>query len=293
MTLLNNLNDQLADYGRLMRLDRPIGTYLLLWPTYWALWIAAKGFPKPEVLIIFTLGVFLMRAAGCIVNDLTDKDIDPHVSRTANRPMAQGRVSTMEAISLALLLLFLCLILVLQTNTLTIILAICALAIAIIYPFMKRYTYMPQIILGAAFSMGIPMAFAAQTNDVPAIAWLVFSANLVWTVAYDTFYAMVDREHDLQIGVKSSAILFGRYDVLAIALLQLITLIALMILGFKLELGNWYGGSLVVATLLFGYQQWLARNREPDACFVAFLNNHWVGLAIFLGIMLDYAYQAV
>ena len=291
MSLLDNITEQLADYARLMRIDRPIGSYLLLWPTLWALWIAAEGFPQPKLLIIFTLCVFLMRAAGCIVNDLVDRNIDPHVVRTAERPLAQGRVSILEAVSLALGLFLISLILVLQTNMLTVLLAVVALILAVIYPLMKRYTYLPQVILGAAFSMSIPMAFAAQTGSVPSIAWLVFSANLIWTVAYDTFYAMVDREHDLKIEVKSSAILFGNYDILAIGLLQALTLIALILVGLNQHLGNWYGGSLLVATGLFGYQLWIARNKETGPCFAAFLNNQWVGLAIFLGIMLDYAYH--
>ncbi len=291
MSIISTLNSQLADYGRLLRIDKPIGTYLLLWPTMWALWIAAEGFPDQHLLLVFVLGTFLMRSAGCVINDLTDKRFDAHVARTRDRPLATGRVSKLEAIALFLVLVAMAFYLVLLTNALTVAFAVLALLVAALYPFMKRLTYMPQAVLGVAFSMGIPMAFAAQTSTVPSIAWLLFSANVLWTVMYDTFYAMVDRDDDLRLGIKSSAILFGEMDRLITGMLQVLVLLSLAAVGLRLQLGHWYFAALGAAALFFGYQQYLVRDRLRDLCFNAFLNNHWVGLVVFIGILLSYGYR--
>ncbi|MCB1661988.1 MAG: 4-hydroxybenzoate octaprenyltransferase [Pseudomonadales bacterium] len=291
MTLSSSLKNQLGDYARLMRLDKPIGTYLLLWPTLWALWIAADGFPSERVLIIFVLGVICMRAAGCIINDFADRKIDHQVERTRERPLTTGKVSVAEASILFAVLVATSLYLVLLTNTLTIGLSFIAILLTATYPFMKRYTYLPQVVLGAAFSMSIPMAFAAETNAVPLIAWLVYTANVLWTVVYDTIYAMVDRDDDLRIGVKSTAILFGEADKLIIGILQLLTLTALAATGYQLNMGHWFYASLVLVSLIFLYHQYLMKDRERSLCFRAFLHNHWVGMIIFIGILLNYGYQ--
>ncbi|KUJ84060.1 4-hydroxybenzoate octaprenyltransferase [Microbulbifer sp. ZGT114] len=275
-------------YWQLARLDRPIGSLLLLWPTWWALWLAAGGWPGLHLFAVFTLGVLLMRAAGCAINDYADRHIDGHVKRTAARPLATGRATPRGALLLFTGLCLLAFLLVLTTNRLTVLLSLPAVALAFCYPFAKRYTHLPQVVLGAAFSMGIPMAFAAATGEVPAVAWLLYTANLLWTVAYDTFYAMVDRDDDLKIGVKSTAVLFGEMDRTMTAALQLMVLFALMLAGQRFELGTIYYLGLAVAACLFGYQQWLIRNRERDACFRAFLNNNWVGAAVFAGIALHY-----
>ncbi len=275
-------------YIRLMRADRPIGTLLLLWPTLWALWLAAEGFPRWDVLLIFCLGVFLMRSAGCVINDVADRRIDGHVARTRERPLATGTVSTREALLLFAGLCLLAFILVLFTNRLMLLLSLGGVVLAVCYPFMKRHTHLPQVVLGAAFAWGIPMAFAAQLNALPQEAWLVYLAALVWTVVYDTFYAMVDRDDDLRIGVKSTAILFGDQDRLITAGLQMLTLYALVLVGERFELGTSYYLSLVTTGGLFAYQQYLIRYRERDACFKAFLNNNWVGLVIFVGIVASY-----
>lgn len=272
---------------RLMRLDRPIGTWLLMWPTLWALWLAAQGMPQISVLIIFTLGVILMRAAGCVINDYADRHFDGHVKRTAQRPLAQGEVSEPQALGLFAFLCVSAFGLVLFTNSLTIELSVGGVALAAIYPFMKRYTHWPQMVLGAAFSWAIPMAFAAQSEQVPLLAWCLFLANLLWTVAYDTAYAMVDRDDDLKIGIKSTAVLFGRYDVGIIVGLQISTLIILYLIGQMAALGWAYYLGLVGAAGLFIYQFGLIRTRERDACFRAFLNNHYVGMLIFIGLLLD------
>lgn len=291
MTLLLSIKNQLQDYGRLMRLDKPIGTYLLLWPTLWALWIAAKGFPQQSVLIIFVLGVYFMRAAGCIINDYADRNIDHQVLRTRERPLTTGRVSTAEAFTLVFLLVTASFYLVLLTNKLTIGLSVVALLLAATYPFMKRYTYLPQVVLGAAFSMSIPMAFAAETGQVPFIAWLIYTANVLWAVVYDTIYAIVDRDDDLRIGVKSTAILFGDADKLIIGILQLLTFGALLIVGYRAEMGHWYYVSLSLVAVLFLYHQYLMKDHDRDRCFRAFLHNHWVGMIVFIGILLNYAYS--
>jgi 4-hydroxybenzoate polyprenyltransferase len=283
-----NLAQRLPLYLQLMRIDRPIGSLLLLWPTWWALWLAAGGMPPLHLLLIFTAGVFLMRSAGCVINDYADRHVDGHVRRTAQRPLARGAVSSGEALRLFVLLCAVSFVLVLFTNRLTILLAFAALALAALYPFAKRYTHLPQVVLGAAFGWSVPMAFAAVTGAVPAGAWLLFIANLLWTVAYDTFYAMVDREDDLRIGVRSTAILFGDDDRTITALLQASALAALVLVGNRFELGYWYFVGLLAAAALCVWQQYLIRHRDRDACFQAFLNNNWVGAAVFAGIAVHY-----
>ncbi len=275
-------------YWQLARLDRPIGSLLLLWPTWWALWLAAGGWPGLHLFAVFTLGVLLMRAAGCAVNDYADRHIDGHVKRTAARPLATGSVTPRGALALFAGLSLVAFALVLTTNRPTILLSLGALALAFCYPFAKRYTHLPQLVLGAAFSMGIPMAFAATTGEVPPLAWLLYTANLLWTVAYDTFYAMVDRDDDLKIGVKSTAILFGELDRAMTGTLQLLVLFALLLVGQRFELAAAFHTGLVGAAALFAYQQWLVRDRERNACFRAFLNNNWVGASIFAGIFFHY-----
>ncbi len=275
---------------KLIRFDKPIGTLLLLWPTLWALWLAASGLPDPRLLAIFVAGTFLMRSAGCIVNDLADRHLDGGVSRTRDRPLVVGTVSPAEARALFAALMLLAFILVLFTNALTVGLSVIALLLASAYPFMKRYTHLPQIVLGAAFSWGIPMAFAAQQNALPLSLWLIYGANLLWTVGYDTAYAMVDRDDDLTIGIKSTAILFGRFDRFAIGVSQFSCLILLALAGKAFGLGSFYFVSLGGAAAFFVYQQVLIRKREPQACFIAFKNNHWVGLVIFAGVALNYAF---
>ena len=275
-------------YIQLMRLDRPIGTLLLLWPTLWAVWIAGDGSPSLKTVVIFTLGVIVMRAAGCVINDFADRDLDGHVQRTRARPLATGALKSRDALLLFAGLAAVAFVLVLFLNTFTLYLSIGGLFLAVLYPFTKRFTFLPQLFLGAAFSWAVPMAFAAETGEVPPIAWLIYLANLVWTVAYDTEYAMVDRDDDLKIGIKSTAILFGEADKLIIGLLQGMTLLALYLLGDQLEFGwPWLLG-LALAGALFVWQQWLIRERERDACFQAFLNNQWVGLAVFAGLVLHY-----
>ncbi|MEH6589388.1 MAG: 4-hydroxybenzoate octaprenyltransferase [Halioglobus sp.] len=273
---------------QLIRFDKPIGTLLLLWPTLWALWIAAGGVPDIDLLLIFVAGTFLMRSAGCIVNDLADRHIDGSVARTRTRPLVTGAVTVNEAIVLCTLLCLAAFVLVLFTSTLTILLSLVAVVLAAIYPFMKRYTNLPQIFLGAAFSWGIPMAFAAQTNELPMPLWLIFTANLLWTVVFDTQYAMADRADDLKAGIKSTAIMFGEADKLIIGILQGLCLLALYLAGERFGLGLPYQLSLLVVLLLFIYHQYLIRGRQHDACFQAFKHNNWVGLAIFIGIAADF-----
>lgn len=274
---------------QLIRFDKPIGTLLLLWPTLWALWIAAEGVPDYKLLFIFVLGTFLTRSAGCIINDLADRHVDGAVARTSERPLVTGVVSVNDARILFIVLMLLAFVLVLFTNRLTIALSLVAVALASSYPFMKRYTHLPQLVLGAAFSWGIPMAFTAQRGELPAALWLIFLGNLLWTVAYDTKYAMVDRDDDIDAGIKSTAILFGRHDRLLIAILQLLCLLSLYAAGEAFSLGVYYQASLLISAALFGYHQFLIRHRDRDACFKAFLHNNWVGLVIFLGIALDYS----
>jgi 4-hydroxybenzoate polyprenyltransferase len=282
-SLINN-------YLQLIRFDRPIGTLLLLWPTLWALWLAAEGLPPWDTLLIFVLGTFLMRSAGCVVNDLADRNFDGAVDRTSERPLVTGAVAPNQALALAAGLGLLAFVLVLFTNPLTIMLSFGGVALAACYPFMKRHTHLPQLVLGAAFSWGVPMAFAAIGESLPPILWLVYTANLLWTVAYDTEYAMVDRKDDLKVGLKSTAILFGAMDRSMIAALQGLTLLALVLVGQRFELGLFYYLSLLVAAGLFGYQQKLIRERKPSACFKAFLNNNYVGMVVFAGIALHYGF---
>jgi len=283
------LQQKAAVYWRLTRMDRPIGTLLLLWPTLWSLWIAAKGVPSLKNLVIFVLGVIVMRAAGCVINDFADRKIDGKVERTKNRPLATGAVSSREALGLFVALCVVAFTLVLFTDPLTIKLSVGGLILAFCYPFMKRHTHLPQVVLGAAFAWGIPMAYAAEAGELHQGMWLIYLAVVLWTVAYDTFYAMVDRDDDLKIGVKSTAILFGEQDRLMTGVLQIMTLYSLMLVGNRFELGTFYYLGLVAAAGLFAYQQWLIRFRARAACFKAFLNNNWVGVVIFAGIVADYA----
>lgn len=283
--------EKLTAYGHLIRIDKPIGTYLVLWPTYWALWIASAGIPDLKLLIIFTLGVFLTRSAGCAINDFADRKIDGHVKRTSQRPIPSGRVSAKEALILFCGLMCAAFMLVLFTNIQTIMLSFSALLLAAAYPFMKRYTHLPQVVLGAAFAWSVPMAFSATQNNVPAYAWLIYTATLLWTVAYDTMYAMVDRDDDLRIGVKSTAVLFGKADKLIVSLLKISTLALMVWLGVHLQLSMWYYDGLVAAAALFIHQQFQIRHREREPCFHAFLNNHYVGMVIFAGIFVHYLLQ--
>lgn len=285
------LRDKARIYWQLTRMDRPIGTLLLLWPTLWSLWLAAKGMPSLKNLVIFILGVIVMRAAGCVINDLADRKVDGKVQRTKERPLATGALSIKEAIGVFIALCAIALLLVLQTNLLTIELSVGALLLACSYPFMKRYTHLPQVVLGAAFAWGIPMAYAAEAGSLHENIWLIYLAVVLWTVAYDTFYAMVDRDDDIKIGVKSTAILFGEQDRLMTAILQVLALYALFLVGNRFELGLYYYLGLIVAALLFIYQQWLIRFRTREACFKAFLNNQWVGAAIFVGLVAEYQFR--
>jgi len=284
----DHIQARLADYARLLRVDRPIGSLLLLWPTYWALWLAADGFPSAGNFIVFTLGVFMMRAAGCAINDFADRKVDRHVKRTKNRPLTSGRIEAWEAVALfAGLCVTAFLMVVLFTNTLTLYLSFGGAVLAFIYPFMKRYTHLPQLFLGAAFSWAIPMAWAAEAGEVTKLAWLLFTANVLWTVAYDTLYAMVDRDDDIRIGIKSTAILFGDADRAVIAILQALVVLILILVGQQAELGVFYYLGLVAMASLFVFQQHLARFRERDGCFKAFLNNNWAGFAVFTGLLID------
>ena len=284
----SSLYQRLDAWWRLMRFDKPIGILLLLWPTFWALWIAGAGSPSWKNVVIFFFGVVLMRAAGCVANDLADRDFDPHVERTRTRPLAAGEVRVMEALGVFIALLLLALLLVLQTNSLTVYLSFAGAALAASYPLFKRITYWPQIVLGVAFGWGMPMAFSAETGVVPAIAWWLLAANVVWSVIYDTLYAMVDREDDLLIGVKSTAIRFGRHDLLILRLLKILFIALLVWIGWRLEFGWPYALGLVLASILLIRQQLWVRQREPAACFRAFLDNNWVGAVIFAGIVGDY-----
>ena len=283
-----SLKEKLAAYVQLMRIDKPIGSYLVLWPALWALWIAAEGIPDLKLLFIFTLGAFLTRSAGCAINDFADRKVDGHVKRTAQRPIPSGRVTPKEAVVLFSGMMLLAFVLVLFTNWQTVLLSFGAVALTAVYPFMKRYTHLPQVVLGAAFAWAVPMAFSAVTGSVPWYAWLIYTATLLWTVAYDTLYAMVDRDDDLKIGVKSTAILFGNADKLIVAILQMITLALLIGLGLHLQLSAWFFAGLTGAAALFIRQQYQVRHRERDPCFRAFLNNHYVGLIIFAGIFAHY-----
>jgi len=276
---------QLKQYIYLMRLHKPIGIFLLLWPTLWAVWLAAHGHPSMRVVIIFVLGVIIMRSAGCVVNDLADRHIDKHVARTRERPLTAGKIAVREAILLFFILMLMALGLVLFLNPLSIFLALVGAIFASIYPFLKRLTHLPQVGLGIAFAWGVPMAFAAQNNVVTSADWQVFLAAAVWPIMYDTLYAMVDREDDIKIGVKSTAILFEKFDRVVVGLLQIFLIFLWWNIGALFHLSWHYFIALLGAALLFVYQQWLIRERDPAKCFQAFLNNHWVGMIIFIGIL--------
>ncbi|MCK5360429.1 MAG: 4-hydroxybenzoate octaprenyltransferase [Gammaproteobacteria bacterium] len=279
---------KLYQYLLLMRADRPIGSFLLLWPTLWALWFAGDGQPAAMIVLIFIIGVFVMRSAGCVINDYADRHIDPDVARTCNRPIAAGRVKPREALILFAALCLIALLLALQLNSLTIKLSLVAVLLAASYPFLKRFTHLPQVYLGIAFGWSIPMAFAAQSGHLPATIWLLFLANICWTVAYDTMYAMVDREDDLKIGVMSTAILFGKNDRLIIGILQLSSLALLLWAGLVFERGSYYFIGLLLASFFFIYQQCLIAERDTTRCLQAFLNNNWFGAVVFIGLALDY-----
>ena len=282
------LMNRLEQYAYLIRLDRPIGIYLLLWPTLWSLWIAAKGWPDGLVLFVFVVGVFLMRSAGCAINDFADRDIDPHVERTKNRPLAAGHISSKEALAVFAGLSISAFLLVLLMNKLTIYMSLVGVALAASYPFAKRFHYMPQVHLGAAFGWAAPMAFTAQANEITPVTWLLFMATILWATAYDTMYAMADREDDLKIGVKSTAILFGEADRLIIGILQLLLILDLVFIGQQSELGLYYYLSLIIASAIALYHQFLIKDRNPQRCFKAFLHNNWFGMVIFICIFIDY-----
>jgi 4-hydroxybenzoate polyprenyltransferase len=280
-----------SEYAQLMRLDRPIGTWLLLWPALWSLWVAGAGRPDPRVLIVFVLGVFVMRAAGCVINDFADRNIDPHIRRTRDRPLAARRVSPLEALVLFALLNLIALYLVTRLNLLTVKLACIGALLTVSYPFLKRFFPLPQLYLGISFGgWSVLMAFAAQVGALPRVAWVLYIAAVMWAAIYDTIYAMVDREDDLKIGVKSSAILFADMDKLLIGVMQLMMLYALVLVARNMHYGSWYYAGVSAAALLFAWQQWLLRRREPAGCLRAFLNNQYVGLVIFVGILLEYIY---
>ncbi|MCE3284163.1 MAG: 4-hydroxybenzoate polyprenyltransferase [Steroidobacteraceae bacterium] len=281
---------RLVEYARLMRLDRPIGIWLLLWPCLWALWISAEGRPDERIFVIFLIGTFVMRSAGCVINDFADREFDPHVRRTANRPLARGAVSPAEALAVFAVLGLIALALLIPLNRPTQVLALVGGVLAVTYPFLKRFFALPQAYLGLAFSWSVPMAFAAQTGELPLLAWVLFGAGVLWTTAYDTIYAMVDREDDLVIGVRSSAILFGRADRGIVAALQFAAMALLVAAGLLADLSYWYWLGLVVAGATALHQQFLIRNRDPADCFRAFLNNNLFGLAVFGGILLDYLF---
>lgn len=282
---------RLQEYVILTRLNRPIGIWLLLWPTLWALWIAGDGRPSEKVLIIFVLGTVVMRSAGCIVNDFADRNFDPHVRRTRERPLAARRVGPIEALVVFAVLVAFALWLVTRLDPFTILLACIGAVLTVSYPFFKRFFPAPQFYLGLAFSWGVPMAFAAETGALPRVCWLIFIASVVWAAIYDTLYAMVDREDDLKIGVKSTAILFADLDKLFVGAMQVVMLLALALAGRSMHFGPWYYAGLTGAAVFFAYQQWIIRNRDPAACFRAFLNNHYAGMVIFIGVVLEYVYS--
>ncbi len=278
------------DYVQLTRLNRPIGIWLLLWPTLWAVWIAGRGKPDPHLFLIFVAGTVLMRSAGCAINDYADRSFDPQVKRTQERPLAAGRISTVEALILFAVLSLMALVLALQLNKMTLLLAVLGAFLAVSYPFVKRFLAVPQLYLGVTFGWGIPMAFEAQLEHVPRVAWLLLIANMLWVTVYDTIYAMVDRDDDLKIGVRSTAILFGDSDRHIIATLQGMTLLSLYLAGRMLNMGDWYYAGLIAGAIFFVYELWLIRARDRAACFQAFLNNHYFGMSVFIGILLNYQF---
>jgi len=281
---------QVRNYAKLMRIDKPIGIWLLLWPVLWALWLAGDGHPNEGLFVVFLLGVFVMRSAGCVLNDYVDRKIDPYVERTRDRPIASGAVAPTEALVLFAALSLIAVGLATMLNRPAQLLAIVAAGLTIAYPFIKRFISIPQFVLGAAFGWAVPMVFAAQTGNTPQLAWLVFGVALIWAVIYDTFYAMVDREDDIRVGVKSTAILFGDVDLFVIAGLQVLMLLGLVFVGLRASLGFWYFASVGIAACLMAYHLWLARDRQAAGCFAAFQHNHIIGLVIFVGIVLHYAF---
>jgi 4-hydroxybenzoate polyprenyltransferase len=283
--------NQLRNYAKLMRLDKPVGIWLLLWPTLWALWISGAGRPDQGLFIIFVAGVVVMRSAGCVLNDFADRKIDPYVERTRDRPLASGAVAPLEALTLFAALGLIAIGLATMLNQPARLLAVVGAVLTVLYPFIKRFISVPQFVLGLAFGWAIPMAFAAQTGEVPELAWLIFGTAVIWAVIYDTFYAMVDREDDRKIGVKSTAILFGEADLFIIGGLQVLMLVALLLIGQRAELGAWFHAAVACAAVLMAWHQWLARDRSPAGCFAAFLRNHFIGLIIFIGIVLHYTFN--
>ncbi len=281
--------ERLGQYWKLVRGDRPIGTLLLLWPTWWALWVASGGLPPLWTLFVFTAGVWLTRSAGCVINDYADRWLDPRVERTKHRPLATGTVSGREALAVFAVLMLVAFALVLTMNRLTVYLSVAGLFLAATYPYLKRHTYLPQVYLGLAFGWGIPMAFAAVQGSVPPVAWVLYCANILWATAYDTWYAMVDRDDDIRAGSKSTAILFGEMDLIAMGVLYALMFVALYLVGRQAGLGPYYWAGLGVAAVLVAYEFVIARKRDRDACFRAFLHNNWVGMAVFAGIALDLA----
>lgn len=284
---------QIRNYAKLMRVDKPIGIWLLLWPVLWALWLAGAGHPDQGLFVVFLLGVFVMRSAGCVLNDYADRKIDPYVERTRDRPIASGAVSPTEALVLFVALGLIAIGLATMLNRQAQVLSVVAAGLTVAYPFIKRYVSIPQFVLGAAFGWAVPMVFAAQTGETPQLAWLVFAVALVWAVIYDTFYAMVDREDDIKVGVKSTAILFGDVDLFVIAGLQVLMLLGLLLVGMLAALGFWFYAGVAVAAGLMAYHLWLARDRQPAGCFAAFLHNHIIGLVIFIAIALHYAFNPI
>jgi len=284
---------QFQNYVELMRLDKPIGIWLLLWPTLWALWLAGEGNPDPGIFAVFMFGVVIMRSAGCVLNDLADRKIDPYVERTRMRPIASGAVAPLEALTLFIALALIAVGLAAMLNRPAQVLAVVGAGLTIVYPFIKRIISIPQFVLGAAFGWAVPMAFAAQTGETAQLAWLVFGTALIWAVIYDTFYAMVDRDDDLKVGAKSTAILFGDADLFVIGGLQLLMLVALVFIGDMAKLGLWYYGSIALAAMLMAWHQWLARDRQAAGCFRAFLHNQYIGMIIFIGIVLHYTFAPV
>jgi 4-hydroxybenzoate polyprenyltransferase len=282
---------RLNDLVELARLHRPIGIWLLLWPVLWGVWIAGASHPSAKVVVVFVLGTVAMRSAGCVINDLADRDFDPFVKRTRDRPIASRRIAPYEALIWFCVLIGIALWLVLQLDPHTIRMSFIGAALAVSYPFFKRFFPLPQFYLGVAFSWGVPMAFMAQNGNIPRVAWIIFFAGIIWAAIYDTMYAMVDRDDDLKIGVKSSAIVFGDMDKLIIGMLQGLMLYALYLVGTNMEFGYWYNVGLAGAAVFFAYQQWLIRARKPEACFRAFQNNQYVGMSVFIGILLEYSFS--
>lgn len=285
--------DRLEQYAILVRLDKPIGILLLLWPTMISLWIAAQGWPDPLVLAVFIMGVILMRSAGCAINDYADRDIDGSVARTRNRPIVSGRISEKEALAVFAVLSLCAFGLVLLMNRLTILMSLVGVVLAASYPFMKRYHFLPQVHLGAAFGWTVPMAFTAQANELTPVTWLLFIATVLWATAYDTMYAMTDREDDLKIGVKSTAILFGPLDKKIIGIIQAMLIFDLLLIGQRADLSGFYYAGVAAAAVLAAWQQYLIKDRDPELCFKAFLNNNWSGMVLFTGLVLDYQFKGV